>query len=73
MAAGLSSRIADFALRFQWQDLTANRRNKARWFLADYIASTLAGSTLPESASGYVLAQPGPVKLPGEERGLSAE
>jgi 2-methylcitrate dehydratase PrpD len=73
MATGLSSRIADFALRFQWQDLTAHRRNKVRWFLADYIASTLAGSTLPEATSGYVLAQPGPVKLPGEARGFTAE
>ena len=73
MAAGLSSRIADFALRLQWLDLTSNRRNKARWFLADYIGSTLAGSTLPEAARGYVLAQPGPVKLPGEARGLTAE
>ena len=73
MAAGLSSRIAEFALRLEWQDLTASRRNKARWFLADFIASTLAGSALPEAASGYVLAQPGPVKLPGEARGLTAE
>jgi 2-methylcitrate dehydratase PrpD len=73
MSAGLSSRIAEFALRFQWKDLSSNRKSKVRWFLADYIASTLAGSTLPEAASGYVLAQPGGVKLPGETRGLTPE
>jgi len=73
MAAGLTSRIADFALRLRWQDLTAGRRNKVKWFLADYVGSTLAGGTLPEAASGYVLAQPGPVKLPGESRGLTPE
>jgi 2-methylcitrate dehydratase PrpD len=77
MSAGLASRIADFALRLQWRDLSAGRQNKVRWFLADYIGSTLAGSTLPEAASGYVLAQPGPVTLPGDvkedARGLSPE
>ena len=65
MGAGLSSRIADFALRLRWEDLSSPRRRKVRWFLADYIGSTLAGSTLPEAASGYVLAQPGGVNLPG--------
>ncbi len=77
MSAGLASRIADFALRLRWNDLSANRKNRVRWFLADYIGSTLAGSTLPEAASGYVLAQPGPVALPGDlkgdARGLSPE
>lgn len=73
MSAGLSSRIADFALRLRWDDLSAKRRNRVRWFLADYIGCTLAGGTLPEAASGYVLAQPGPVTLPGEKRGLTAE
>jgi len=73
MGTGLASRIADFAFRFQWNDLTANRQNRVRWFLADYLGSTLAGSTLPEAASGYVLAQPGPVKLPGDTRGLAPE
>jgi len=71
--AGLAARIADFACRFGWDDLSAPRRAKVRWFLADFIASTLAGSTLPEAASGFVLAQPGPVKLPGDARGLSPE
>lgn len=73
MATGLSSRIAAFAQKLRWEDLSAARRRKVRWFLADFIASTLAGSTLPEAASGYVLAQPGPVRLPGDTRGLSAE
>jgi 2-methylcitrate dehydratase PrpD len=73
MGAGLASRIADFACRFEWRDLSVHRRKRVRWFLADFIASTLAGSTLPEAASGYVLAQPGPVKLPGDTRGLTPE
>jgi 2-methylcitrate dehydratase PrpD len=73
MAAGLSSRIADFAVRFDWHSLSRNRQQKARWFLADFVGSTLAGSTLPEAASGYVLAQPGAVRLPGDSRGLTAE
>ncbi len=78
MSAGLSSRIADFAFRFEWKHLTQHRKQKVRWFLADYIGSTLAGSTLPEAASGYVLAQPGAVKLPGDVKvngmgGLTAE
>lgn len=64
--AGLAARIAAFAHGLRWEDLSPARRRRARWFLADYIGSTLAGSTLPESASGYVLAQPGPVKLPGD-------
>ena len=73
MGAGLASRIADFAFRLKWQDLSAPRRKKVRWFVADYLASTLAGSTLPEAESGYVLAQPGPVRLPGSSRGLTPE
>ena len=73
MSAGLSSRIADFTHRFQWEDLSLPRQKKVRWFLADYIGSTLAGSILPEAASGYVLAQPGGVKLPGDARGLTPE
>ena len=73
MAAGLASRIADFALRLRWDDLTAARRRRVRWFVADYLGSTLAGSTLPEAASAFVLAQPGAVTLPGDMRGLSPE
>ncbi len=69
----LASRIADFALGLQWDSLGEGRRQKARWFVADYIGSTLAGSTLPEAESGYVLAQPGAVKLPGSECGLTPE
>jgi len=71
--AGLAARIADFAHRLRWEDLPPARRRKARWFVADFIGSTLAGSTLPEAASGYVLASPGPVNLPGDSRGLSPE
>ena len=66
MGAGLATRIADFALRLSWNDLTEARRRRVRWFVADYIGSTLAGSTLPEAASGFVLAQPGQVTLPGD-------
>ena len=73
MAAGLASRIAAFAHRLRWEDLSPARRRKVRWFVADFIGSTLAGSTLPEAASAYVLAQPGPVKLPGDARGLTPE
>jgi len=71
--AGLAGRIADFACRLGWDDLSAPRRRKVRWVLADFVGSTLAGSTLPEAASGFVLAQPGPVKLPGDARGLTPE
>ena len=73
MAAGLSSRIADFAFRFDWDSLSRNRKQKARWFLADFIGSTLAGSTLPEAQSGLVLAQAGKVKVPGIDQGLTPE
>ena len=69
----LSARIAGFALGLRWESLSEKRRQKACWFLADYIGSTLAGSTLPEAESGYVLAQSGPVKLPGDTRGLTPE
>ena len=69
----LALRIADFALGLRWDDLSEGRRQKARWFVADYIGSTLAGSTLPEAESGYVLAQPGTIRLPGDQRGLSPE
>lgn len=65
MSGGLAARLADFALRLRWDDLTPGRRQRVRWFVADYLACTLAGSTLPEAASGFVLAQPGPVALPG--------
>ncbi|MEO8145517.1 MAG: MmgE/PrpD family protein [Betaproteobacteria bacterium] len=70
---GLSLRMAEFALGLQWKNLSEGRRQKARWFVADYIGSTLAGSALPEAASGFVLAQPGAVKLPGDSRGLTPE
>ena len=73
MDTGLASRIAVFACRFGWQDLSVPRQRKVRWFLADFIACTLAGSTLPEAESGFVLAQPGTEKLPGDARGLSPE
>jgi len=71
--AGLAARIAAFAHRLRWEELSPARRRRVRWFVADYIGSTLAGSTLPEAASGFVLASPGPVKLPGDRRGLSPE
>ncbi len=71
MSAGLAARIARFATGFRWRDLSPPRQVKTRWFLADFLASTLAGSTLPEAASGFVLAQIGPVSLPGDERYLS--
>lgn len=70
---GLAARIAAFAHRLRWEDLSPARRKKARWFLADFIGSTLAGSTLPEAASGFVLASPGAVRIPGDSRGLSPE
>jgi 2-methylcitrate dehydratase PrpD len=73
MEQGIAARIADFALRFSYESLSKGRQNRARWFVADFIASTLAGSTLPEAASGYVLAQPGGVKLPGDGRALTPE
>ncbi len=73
MSASLSGRIAEFSFRFEWNALSEHRKQKVRWFLADYIGSTLAGSTLPEAASGYVLAQPGAVTLPGDARGLTME
>ena len=71
--AGLAARIAAFAHRLRWEDLSPARQRRTRWFLTDYIGSTLAGSTLPEAASGFVLAQPGTVRLPGDSRGLSPE
>jgi len=70
---GLAARIAGFAVDFHWGKLSEGRKRKARWALADFIASTLAGSTLPEAESGYVLAQPGPVRIPGGTRGLTPE
>jgi len=77
MNAGLAGRMAEFAVGLQWNSLSERRRQKARWLLADYIGCTLAGRTLPEAASAYVLAQPGPVKLPGDRMdapgGLSPE
>ncbi len=71
--AGLAARIAAFAHGLRWEDLSPARRRKTRWLLADFIGCTLAGSTLPEAASGYVLASPGAVKIPGDSRGLSPE
>jgi 2-methylcitrate dehydratase PrpD len=73
MSAGLASRIARFARRLRWENLSPQRQRKVRWFLADYIGCALAGATLPEAASGFVLAQPGAVTLPGEARGLTPE
>jgi 2-methylcitrate dehydratase PrpD len=73
MSHGIAYRIAGFAHALRWQDLSLARRRKAHWCVADFIACTLAGSTLLEAASGFVLAQPGPVKLPGDSRGLAPE
>ena len=73
MSRGLAYRIAAFADAFQWNSLSRHRQERVRWFLADYIGSALAGSTLPEAASGYLLARPGSVLLPGDTRGLMPE
>jgi len=73
MSAGLASRIARFARRLRWDDLSPARQRKVRWFLADFVGCALAGATLPEAASGFVLAQAGPVRLPGETHGLTPE
>lgn len=73
LTPALTARIAAFATRLRWKDLSPARQRKARWFLADFLASTLAGGTLPEAESGFVLAQPGSVTLPGSARGLTAE
>ena len=73
MSAPLSARIARFATEVEWHGLSPARRFKTGWILADFIASTLAGSTLPEAASGFALAQSGPVCLPGDSRGLSPQ
>jgi len=69
--APLALRIARFAHRLRWDDLSAARRRKARWLLVDFVGSTLAGSTLPEATSGYLLAEPGSVRIPGDDRGWS--
>jgi 2-methylcitrate dehydratase PrpD len=73
MAAGLARRIAEFAGRLRWEDLSTLRRKRVRWFVADYLGCVLAGSTLPEASSGFLLAQPGPVMIPGDKRGLTPE
>lgn len=71
--ATLATRLARFALRLQPGDLTEPRRAKVALILADFIGCVLAGSTLPEADSGFVLAQPGEVRIPGVERPMTAE
>lgn len=72
-AAAFASRLAHFALRLQPADLSPARRTKLALILADFMGCVLAGSTLPEAASAFVLAQPGAVDIPGIERRMTAE
>lgn len=69
--AGLAARIGAFVQDLRWESLPPARQRRVRWLLADYIGCTLAGSTLPEAASGFVLAQPGTVTLPGDAHRLA--
>lgn len=76
LAAGgarpLARRIAEFALRARPQALPLPRQRRLTWCLADYLACTLAGSTLPQAQSAFVLARAGDVRIPGHAQGLDA-
>jgi len=72
-APPLARRLATFALGLRRADLSPARREKLALILADFIGCVLAGSTLPEASSAWVLAQPGPVRIPGVAEGLTAE
>lgn len=69
----LARRLAAFALGLRRADLSPARREKVALILADFLGCVLAGSSLPEAGSAFVLAQPGAVRIPGAPAGLSPE
>ncbi|MDX3905319.1 MAG: MmgE/PrpD family protein [Pigmentiphaga sp.] len=69
----IARRLASFALGLRRDDLSPARQEKVSLILADFLGCVLAGSVLPEASTAFVLAQPGPVRIPGAPAGLSAE
>lgn len=69
----LARRLAAFAQALRREDLSPARREKVALILADFLGCVLAGSSLPEARSAFVLAQPGAVRIPGGPDGLSPE
>ena len=68
----LARQIAAFARQADLAAMPAARQRRLAWCFADYLACTLAGSTLPEAASAFVLTRPGNVRIPGHAHGLDA-
>jgi 2-methylcitrate dehydratase PrpD len=71
--APFANRLARFALGLSRDQISGWRQLKAGLIVADFLGCVLAGSSLPEAASAYVLSSPGEVCLPGSDRRLSVE
>lgn len=71
-APALARRIGAFAAGLAWADLTPARRTRAALCYVDFLSLAAAGATLPEAAPAASLAEDGPVRVPGLDRGLSA-
>ncbi len=69
----LAARLAHFALGFDTASLSAGRRARLPLILADFLGCALAGASLPEARTAFVLAQPGAVEVPGTWRSLTPE
>lgn len=69
----LAERLARFALAFDAGALSPARQAKLALVLADFLGCAIAGSTLPEAETAFVLAQPGEVEVPGDGRRLTPE
>lgn len=72
-AATLAERIAHFACTFDVGQLSPARRAKLPLIVADFLGCAIAGSTLPEAETAFVLAQAGDVEVPGTGQRLTQE
>jgi 2-methylcitrate dehydratase PrpD len=68
-----ANRLARFALGLTRDQLSAPRHTKVALIVADFLGCVLAGSSLPEASSAYVLSCPGEVRVPGSDQHLSVE
>lgn len=72
-AATLAERIARFACAFDAGQLSPARQAKLPLILGDFLGCAMAGATLPEAETAFLLAQPGDVEVPGTGQRLTPE
>lgn len=69
----LAERIAHFACAFDMGRLSPARQARLPLILGDFLGCAMAGATLPEAESAFLLAQAGEVEVPGTGQRLTPE